>query len=202
MRDIATRLGVSKASVSLWVRDVSLTDVQRQKLSRNGVSVDVIEKRRASRLEGTRLKRAALMENAARDFHSLSPQMLLLIGIGLYWGEGGKTIRGGASLSNSDPAVIRFMMRFFREICKVPEEKFRGHVHTFSHLNAKKSEEFWSEISKIPKKQFYKTYAKPSIASKNKKDSLPFGTFQIYVHDTTLFFKVTGWIERIKELTK
>lgn len=141
------------------------------------------------------------MAQAAHDLNRLSTEQLWLIGVALYWGEGGKTVRGGVRLSNSDPAVIRLMMKFFRDVCRVPEEKFRGHIHTFSHLNSRKAEMYWSKISGIPRGRFYKTYTKPSIASKNKKDNLPYGTFQVYVHDTVLFFKIVGWIERIKELT-
>lgn len=118
----------------------------------------------------------------------------------MYWGEGGKTNKGMARISNSDPDVIKFMMNFFREIFNVPHAKFRGHVHTFSHLNAEKAERYWSTVSGIPRKQFYKTYSKPSIASKGKRDKLPYGTFQIYVCDTIIFLTIKGWIERLSEL--
>ncbi len=199
VRDIATKVGVSKASASLWVRDVILTPEQRVKLNRNGYSIDAIEKRRIKRIANTKAKYAAVMKEAGSEIAALSLHELWLIGIALYWGEGGKTHRGMARIANSDPAVIKIMMRFFREICRVPEEKFSGHVHTFSHLNAKKSEAYWSGVSKIPVKQFYKTYVKQSIATKNKRDTLPYGTFQIYVCDTRLFYRIIGWIEKIKE---
>lgn len=137
---------------------------------------------------------------AKNQIDPLSREEILLVGAALYWGEGGKTRTGMARISNSDPGIIRFMMRFFREICKVPSKKFRGHVHTFSHLNSKKAERYWSAISGIPTSQFYKTYAKPSIASKGKLDTLPYGTFQIYVCDTNIFLTIKGWIERLSEL--
>lgn len=197
--DIATKLHVAKSSVSVWVRDVPLTLLQRKKLSRNGYSIDAIEKRRIKRITTTRQNHALIREAARKDIKLLSTRELWLIGIALYWGEGGKTKTGMARIANSDPAVIRFMMRFFREVCKVPEKKFRGHVHTFSHLNIQHAEEYWSDISGIPRKQFFKTYAKPSIVSKNKKDSLPNGTFQIYVCDTILFLTIMGWIDGVKE---
>jgi len=200
MAEIAKKIGVTKSSVSLWVRDIQLTPTQRSQLTCRGFSVDAVEKRRINRIANTREKHAALMKDAGKDIEGLSLRELWLIGIALYWGEGGKTKTGMARISNSDPAVIRLMMRFFREICKVPEEKFRGHVNTFSHLNANHAEKYWSEISQIPRKQFFKTYSKQSIASKNKKDSLPNGTFQIYACDTKLFFTIIGWIEKIKEL--
>lgn len=200
MNEIVRELKVSKASVSLWVRDILLTPSQREKLTARGFSVDVVEKRRITRIARTHQARVVLMKKAGEDLQSLPPRDLWLVGIALYWGEGGKTHRGMARISNSDPAIVQIMMRFFREICSVPEGKFRGHIHTFSHLNAQKAEKYWSQISGIPRRQFYKTYVKKSVASKNKRDTLPYGTFQIYVCDTKLFFKIIGWIERIKEL--
>jgi len=105
-----------------------------------------------------------------------------------------------AKLANSDPEIIKIMMRFFREICNVPENKFNGHIHTFAHANINKTEKYWSKITRIPKKQFYKTYIKPSSASLQKRNTLPFGTFDIYVCDTKLFLTIIGWIEKIKEI--
>jgi hypothetical protein len=106
-----------------------------------------------------------------------------------------------ARIANSDPGIIRIMMRFFREICLVPEKKFRGSIHTYSHLNAQAAEQYWSKVSGIPRSQFYKTYCKPSIASKSKMDSLPYGTFEIYVCDTVLFYQIKGWIEGLNDNT-
>lgn len=198
IKDIARNLRVAPSSVSIWVRDIALTVHQRQRLNRKGYSVDAIEKRRIVRITHTRQRHQALMDSAGKMIKRISKRELWLIGVALYWGEGGKTNHGSARISNSDPAVIKIMMRFFREICQVPEEKFTGHVHTFSHLNAAVAEKYWSNVSGIARNKFYKTYSKPSVASKNKKDSLPYGTFQIYVNNTKLFFTIMGWIEKLK----
>ena len=200
LNEIVRELGVSKARVSLWVRDIELSNQQKKKLSTHGRSVESIEKRRTNRINGTLQRHRAVIDAAKEKISTLSKQELLLTGAALYWGEGGKTNRGMARIANSDPGVIRFMMTFFKKIFDVPPERFRGHVHTFSHLNANKAEKYWSQVSGIPRQQFYKTYSKPSIASKGKKDSLPYGTFQIYVCDTTIFLTIKGWIERLAEL--
>lgn len=200
MNEIVQKLGVSKASVSLWVRDIPLSETQRATLNSRGFSIDAIEKRRINRITNTEKKHRVIIDSAKRDIDTLSQRELFLIGVALYWGEGGKTAKGMARIANADPNLIRLMMRFFKEICDVPAKKFRGHVHTFSHLNVEDAEAYWSEISGIPRSQFYKTYSKPSIASKGKKDSLPYGTLQIYVCDTILFLRIKGWIERLVEL--
>lgn len=200
LNEIVKEVGVSKASVSFWVRDIELSNQQKKKLSARGRSVESIERRRVNRINNTIQRHRLVIDSAKEKIKTLSKHELLLVGTALYWGEGGKTNRGMARISNSDPNVIQFMMRFFKEVFDVPQKKFRGHVHTFSHLNAEKAERYWSAVSGIPLKQFYKTYSKPSIASKGKRDKLPYGTFQIYVCDTTIFLTIKGWIERLAEL--
>lgn len=200
INEIARVLHVSKASVSLWVRNIRLSKKQRKTLTKRGFSIDAIEKRRINRINTTQQRHRAIIETAKKKIEKISSRDLLLVGTALYWGEGGKAKRGLARLSNSDPLVIKIMMRFFREICNVPEKKFRGHVHTFSHRDTGIAERYWSEVSGVPLGQFYKTYSKQSSASKNKKDKLPYGTFQIYVSDTHVFLAIMGWIERLGEL--
>jgi hypothetical protein len=185
--------------VSYWVRDIPLTTKQKKTLNKNGHSIDAIEKRRVARIKNTQAGRDVIRKAAKKEALLLSSNVLWCVGVALYWGEGGKT-QQTARLSNSDPAVIKTMMRFFRECCSIPEEKFRAHVHTFSHRNGEKALEYWSEVSDIPKERFYKTYVKKSSASKNKRDTLPYGTVQIYVHDTPFFFRLMGWLEKVKEL--
>lgn len=201
IKDIARIVGVSKASVSVWVRSIVLSKRQLGVLKTNGFSSEVIEKRRKKRLENEQEKRDEVSTLAQKDIKNISQGDLRLIGLCLYWGEGGKTHKGAARISNSDPAIIKVMMRYFREICMVEEKKFRAHLHIHSHLDVEKAEKYWSSISDIPREQFFKTYAKPSIASKNKKDSLPYGTFDIYVCNTKLFLQIIAQIEKIKKLT-
>lgn len=199
MNEIKGKLRVSKSSVSLWVRNVQLTDSQKKELSLKGLTKESIEKRRTTRLGRENARRQIIVDNAKKEIFSLSDQELKLIGIALYWAEGAKTRRGSVQLSNGDPRIIRLMMKFFEKICKVPKEKFRAHIHIHPHLDVKKAESYWSSISGIPLNQFYKTYSKSNKASQNKKDSLPFGTFDIYVHNTELFLKIKGWIEAVYE---
>jgi hypothetical protein len=201
MNQIVKETGFTKSSVSLWVRDIVLTKAQKKKISEKGRSIESIERRRLLRLSNELVKRQIIIDEAKKDYNHISLKELKLIGIMLYLGEGGKTERGTARLSNSDPLVIKMMMRFFREVCNVPEEKFRGNIHTFAHADVEKTEKYWSKITGIPRSQFQKTYIKASSASLQKRYTLPYGTFGINVCNTKLFLTIMGWIEKIKELT-
>lgn len=197
---ISKELKVAKSSVSNWVRDIVLTKRQKEKLTQNGFSVSAVEKRRTNRINNTLLKHKVVVDRAKEDIISLSTNDLFLIGVALYWGEGNKASRNVAGFANSDPVMMRIIMRFFREVCNVREDKFRGQIHTFLHTDIKSTERYWSKVSGVPVEQFYKTYTKPSSASKGKRDKLPHGTFQIYINDTNVLLAIKGWIEKIKEL--
>lgn len=103
------------------------------------------------------------------------------------------------NFSNSDPKMISLMMKFFREVCRVPEKKFRGIVNIHPHLNRKKAVNFWAKISGIPITQFHKTQITVSRSSKHKKDTLPLGTFRIVISDVRLQSKIRGWIKGLEK---
>lgn len=196
MGEISKKIGVAKSSVSLWVGDIQLTQGQRNQLSLNGRSRDSIEKRRTARLKNESAKRDVILGAAQKEVSRLTERELWLMGVMLYWAEGGKTQRT-VRFSNSDPDMIKIMMAFFRRVCKVPESKFRGSLHIHPHLDYKKAERHWSSVAGIPLRQFYKTYRKMNIASKHKRDNIPLGTFDIYICSVELFLKISGWARGI-----
>jgi len=200
INEICKKARLAKGSVSLWVRDIKLTPGQKRRISEKGIKKDVIEKRRITRLTRENARRQIIIDKAKSEINNLSKKELHYMGAALYWAEGSKTKRGVVQFSNSDPRLIQFMMRFFREICKVPKKKFRGHIGLHPHLSTKRAEKYWSGVSRIPLNQFYKTTKQQSKASKGKKDSLPFGTFNIKICSTELFLKIKGWIEKLYEL--
>lgn len=190
---IKQELNVSKSSVSIWVRNIELTGRQKQRLFKKRRIAT--ERARETRLKREKAKRQVIIDKAKYEISALSKRELKLAGIALYWAEGSKTKRSLVQIANGDERVIKFIMRFYREVCKVPEKKFRGRIYIHPHLNTKRAENYWSAISNIPLNQFYKTYRKPNKSSQNKKDSLPYGTFTITICNTELFLKIKGWIE-------
>jgi hypothetical protein len=101
---------------------------------------------------------------AMREVGAIDGDKLRVIGAALYWAEGGK-YRNAVAFVNSDPQMIRLMMKFFREVCDVKEEKFRGMLHIHPHLDGEGALGFWSSITGIPSSQFYKTQRAVSKAS-------------------------------------
>jgi len=191
---ITKKLNLAKSSVSLWVRDIELTSAQVKKLKSNPYSAVAVEKRRNARLKNENARRAKITDAAISQIDSLSESELFFVGVALYWGEGTKRKRGTVEVTNSDPKIIQVAMRFLREICKVPEEKFRGHVYLHEHLSIKDAVKHWSKITGIPPSQFYKTTIQHN-RKRLAKDTLKQGTFAISICNTELQLKILGWIE-------
>jgi len=196
IKDIAKSIGVAKSSVSVWVRDVSLSQSTQTLLKNKSHSRFSIEKRRASRLINEENKRQIIINSAEKSITNVSKRELWLIGVMLYWAEGGKTQRM-VRFSNGDSNMIKIMMSFFRIVCNVPESKFRGYIHIHPHLDHEEAEKYWSEVTGIPIKQFFKTYRKHNVSSKNTRNSLPYGVMDIYVMDTKLFLTISGWAKGV-----
>lgn len=199
LQEISRRLKVAKSSVSLWVRDIVLTQKQIKNLHNQQYTNIAIEKRRATRLFHENARRQLIVDKASSKIYGISKKELFLMGIALYWAEGSKTRRGMAEFSNSDPRLIKIMMMFFKEHCMVSKKKFRGHIHLHPHLNVHVAERYWSKISGISVKQFFKTSQQHNKASKGKKDTLPYGTFSIYVCSTELFLNIKGWMKGVEK---
>lgn len=201
LREIAEKIKCPKSSISEWVRDIPLTDKQ---IARLELKQDRARAKAANHPNSPKNVWAAIRKNFRESAFKEIPsdctkEILKVSGVALYWAEGYKVGINMVNFSNSDPHMIALMMRFFREICRVPEVKFRGLVHIHPHLDKHKATKFWSKISGIPTSQFHKTQFGVSKASKHKRDTLPLGTFRIVVCDTRLRSKIDGWINGIEK---
>ena len=191
---IAKELGVSKGSVSAWVRDVNISNSHKELLNSRPMSRGAVQKRRLSRLKSEKKKRDKIIQDAEKQVGSLSNHDLWLLGVSLYWAEGGKTQRM-VRFSNGDPYTIQLMMKFFIEVCGVEKKNLKGYIHIHEHLDVEGAELYWQGVTGLPKGQFYKTYRKKRTKSKRK--TLPYGVMDLYVLDVELFLKIQGWISGI-----
>lgn len=150
---------VSKSSLSLWLHDMPLSKKRLSELQ--GFNEARIEKYRETRRKTRETRRAKVREIAKKDIGSLSKRELFLAGLFLYWGEGGKTKEASTTISNTDPAVILFFMRWLK-LLKVPRDRLRVHVHLYADMDAQKELEYWSKTLKLPLSSFRKPYIKKS----------------------------------------
>lgn len=184
---------LSKSTLNGWLKDIELTLEQKERLLakvKNGAD--------RGRLKGAfknHQKRIQITEQIVGGAKSEAKEMitnpLFLTGVMLYWAEGRKTDEE-IGFTNSDPLMIKFMMNWFREICNVPETKFRIALNIITLHNKKETEKFWSEITEVPLSQFNKTIVKPTPL-KGKRNPSYMGTCNIRMSNKNLFRKIMGW---------
>ena len=144
MPEIASRLGVSRSSVSLWTRDVPFTAGARRSSTRA----------RPNRLQLAKAAEiAATAAEGAVRIGRLSDRDLLVAGTALYAGEGSKT-PGAVTLVNSDPRVIELHLTWLRTCFSVDESRLRVRLYLHEGLDLDRATSFWSQLTGIPTSQF------------------------------------------------
>ena len=190
---------LSRSTISHWCKEIELTSEQLDRLDRlyregsyrgRLLGPKATQRRRAE--EVTAIRTAARAE--ASD---LIKHPLWIAGLMLYWAEGAKTHQ--VSVSNSDPALMKFMMRWLRETCQIPEGRFRVQLHLHSGQDAGAIRSFWSDVLHIPLEQFIKIYIKRE-GSGHRKRILYHGTARVYVSDGNLLHRILGWIDGFNHL--
>lgn len=148
LTDIADTLGVSKSSVSLWVRDVDFVPNPRRTARRRGPNV--LQRRKAAEIEHFRVEGISRL----RD---LSDQAFLAAGAALYAGEGSKR-DGSIVFANCDPKMISFFCTWFRHFFDIDETRLTVRVYLHEGLDFDAAQSFWSEVTRIPLSQFRTGY--------------------------------------------
>lgn len=201
-REINQRVNVSKDTLSRWCRGVILTPEQLESLRRK--KLDGAERGRligAKRQQENRIARTVeLAARGKKEVGRLSQRDRFIAGISLYIGDGLKGDRA-VGFSNADPQAVKFILRWLREFCPIPENKFHGQIWIHEGLNEAKAKKFWSDLTKIPLKQFHKSYVagiKPN-SRKIRKIRHKYGIFAIRVSNAETQRKILGWESGILE---
>jgi hypothetical protein len=198
MKEIERILGVSRSSVSLWVRDIELTKEQEAALTAQNPSRRYGRNGWAANIERGRLRRRRYQLAGRRRAREGDP--VYTAGCMLYWGEGWKC-RGSVQLSNSDPEVIRFFARFLRECFGVSNDRMRIVCHLFADHSARQHEieNFWLGVADLPRSSLRKSMVNHySRASKRKRTNrLPYGTCKLIVHSTEIMQTIYGSIQEL-----
>ena len=158
---IAVRLGVAKSSVSVWVKEVRLSPTQKRILRGRSYNAgrDAFSRaaRERSRLSTESIARATMQ--GRRDVRSLSQRDSLMIGLGLYWGEGSKRGNNECAFTNTDPEALRFIMQWLYIHYRVRKEQFVLRV-SINHAHRNREQiilKYWCKTLGVTMQQFTKT---------------------------------------------
>lgn len=169
---IAKTLSVSTGSVSLWCKDVVLTEEQLKILEIHGLDPNY-----GRRLQNSQRQRAIkekkikkLLNLGINEIGKLTKRELFLIGVSLYWAEGFKKDTQ-VGFANSNPEMINLYLRWLYDCCNVRKEDLITRITVnISHKDRiKEIEKFWSDSTKIPIENFRKPFFKISNGKKHMK---------------------------------
>jgi len=195
---IAAELGVSKGSVSLWVRDLprpeSLSYEECRRRAAEGV-----RRYWAAERPIREAQREAARVAAAAQIGALNDREILIAGAIAYWCEGAKNkpYRRGDQVifMNSDPALIRFYLRFLA-VAGIEPDRLRCRVQIHESADAEAAQQFWLEVTGLDTAQFRRPALKrhnPKTVRKNTGHDYH-GCLRIDVlRGTGLYRKIEGW---------
>ncbi len=203
IKEIARRLGVSVSSVSVWVRDVELTQDQHRALLMLNPAYN--RQRNGSAMSATRhrARRLAYQEEGRRLARHGEP--LYVAGCMLYWAEGAKT-RNQVRFSNSDPEMARFFVRFLRTYFAASDLHIRITCNLFAdHIDRQlEIEHFWLQTLELPQSALCQStvnvYSKYS--TKKRANKLPYGTCRVVVSRTRVVQTIFGGIQELGGFTR
>lgn len=193
-REISEKLGISKSTASLWLRDVKLDIYARKRIENLGINgrekASSTNKKKRLDLDAVILEKVKLhLKNQLRID---SKQACAL----LYWCEGTKHSSNSAvSFTNADPEMIKYFLHVFRKAFELDEKKFRGLMHLHEYHNEERQMEYWSKITSIPKTQFNKSFLKKNTG-KNKKENYP-GCLNLRYFDVKIYKEIMFLIKEI-----
>lgn len=196
VKQIEKELGVSRSSVSIWCRDVKLSEAQLKKLYtsklKGGLKGSYIASQNKQNRRKSEIKK--LRREGIKQIGVVGDRDLFIAGIALYAAEGEKR-DGTVGLSNSDHRIIKLFLRWIRSYCDISEERLRASLYLHDNLNEEAAKEYWSKATKIPKEQFCKTYFVKNKEDNFRKTKHEFGVFRVRISDVNLHRRIMGLID-------
>lgn len=201
--DIARDLGITKSTASFWCKDMILTESAIRKIHTQGKMKSIkgllrySESKRKERIERNILQR----EEGEKKIGNLSERDILMIGLGLYWGEGYKYENGELGFTNSNPYMIRFYFKWLK-LWNIEKDSliFRLTVNEFFRKEENNIKNFWINFLDVKKEQFSKTtFIKTNLKKGSLKNMENYkGILRVKVRKgTALRNKILGAIEHI-----
>jgi hypothetical protein len=204
--EIAGALGVSKSSVSLWVRDMPRPPRLSYEESRKRAA-EGARRYWAAERPAREARREVVRAAAAADIGVLSPREILIAGAIAYWCEGAKrkTYRQTETVAfiNSDPDLIKLFLRFLGTAgVESTQLGFRVHIHESADVAA--AEQFWLAVSGAEPAQFHRTTLKrhnPRTIRKNVGADYH-GCLIVSVRQSgDLYQRIEGWVRGVIAVT-
>ncbi|MBI3075063.1 MAG: hypothetical protein HYY92_02525 [Parcubacteria group bacterium] len=206
IKEISQKIKSNKSTVSYWCRDILLTKEQlgrlqdKQKASGMKAILAVAEKKRKQRIEDTALH----AERGAQDVGAITKRDLFILGLALYWGEGYKKGSAETGFTNSDPFIIKMILRWFIECYGIQKEDFILRV-SINQLHEGRIDDvvhYWAQTANLPTEQFTKSsLIKTKSIKVYANHNQHFGTLRVKVRrGTNLRRRILGSLKHLENI--
>lgn len=200
-REILEHLPVSKSSLSLWLREVPVSEEHREAILKRACESSAT-RAETNRALGAR-RRADIREVAMLQVPELAESELFVAGVVAYWAEGvkNKPWRGSEAVRfmNSDPSMIRLFLAW-AQLIGVSDDRLVFRVQIHESADIARALRFWADVVGVS--DSVRTTLKrhnPKTVRKNTADEYN-GCLCVYVRRSAeLNLRIAGWFEGIAE---
>lgn len=194
---IKAEVKVAKSTLSVWLRNFPLSEERIRELRDNGEIR--IEKTRNTKEANKQKRFDKLYSGVSKEIGTLSDREIKLCGLFLFWAEGTKARSGSVVITNTDPGMILFFLKFLINI-GVPKDKVNVKLQLYKDMDEDKEKNYWSNLLGISKEKFKKSYIKKSnLLDITYKNGFGHGTCSLMVYDSQLFDSIVLGIKYIKD---
>jgi len=203
IREIARKLSVAKSSVSLWVRDITLSQSQIERLNEKLVN-------NRKNFYKHSLNHAQHLKERAAERHlryrkqgkkKAKKDVFFRVICALYWADGTKD-KNSFSITNCDEDMLRLVGGWLVKEGYGEKITFYLACHDTTKASNEEMQSFWK--SKLPflRDDMFRKFSRYKVnrASQLKRvGKQPNGTARLTVNNTELIQKVYGGIEYLRE---
>ncbi len=169
--EIHLKMNIPKSTFSGWVKDILLTEKQKERIKQKIITSGDIGRPLAVKVNREKIEKwkSDIREKVKRygQLATKDPEINKLICGVLYLCEGAKYPSTRCLVfGNSDPWIIRCFINLLRNSFNIDEEKLRCRIMYRYDQNLKELNKYWSNVTGIPLHNFYKS--KPDSRTKGK----------------------------------
>lgn len=157
IKEIEKTLKIPRSTLSGWLREIKLTEKQRQRLDKNWQNA-LIKARKKAVIWHKDQKKRRLIEAKQQALSVLSQidtqnKYTLELALSmLYLGEGDKTQQ--TSMGSSSPIILKFFIKALYTLYGVEMADLKCELHLRSDQNEKDIKQYWSDELGIPYPNF------------------------------------------------
>ena len=201
---IKNKIFVSRGTLSNWLSGVPYVPNQK--------TINKIRQARNLAIQTQKAKKIKSIKNAKnlaiKDIGKFTKRDLFMLGVGIYIGEGSKTIYNSSiRVVNSDSKIIKTIILWFKKICNLQNINFSIRIHLYPDNNQEEAISFWVKETGLSEESFLKTWIDKRTDKKTKNiGKLPYGTAHLTIKSAGqnnagafLLRRILSWIEIVHE---